>query len=161
MRKSDMSVEAIKEAIHQFMYEKYNDSPETEEESQIRHIDKRKTKSTKEQTDRNMKYRKVHSNRCGAHNWSKQQERPAKGKKCVKSRKMGRAEEYDWTPDRIHSIQQKIHSLSTNGKNNPPFYTATLLVNNRPIKFTIDTGSPVTLIPKSKFNNTTVMKPVT
>ena len=36
------------------------------------------------------------------------------------------AEDDDWTPDRIHSIQQKIHSLGTNGKNGPPFNTATL-----------------------------------
>ena len=41
-----------------------------------------------------------------------------------------------------------------------PFYITTLLINNRPIKIIIDAGSLVTLIPKSKFNNTTVMKPV-
>ena len=61
------------------------------------------------------------------------------------------AEEDDWTPaDRIYSIQQKNHSLGTNGKNGPQFYTATLLVNERPSKFILDTGSPVTLIPKSE-----------
>ena len=32
IRKSDMSVEAITDAIHEYMYEKLNDSPETEEE---------------------------------------------------------------------------------------------------------------------------------
>ena len=33
------------------------------------------------------------------------------------------ADEDDWTPDRIHSIQQKIHSMGTKSKNGPPFYT--------------------------------------
>ena len=51
--------------------------------------------------------------------------------------------------------------MGTRCKNGPPFYTKTLLVNNRPIKFIDDTGSPVTLIPKSKFNNITTLKPVT
>ena len=58
-------------------------------------------------------------------------------------------------------MQQKIHSLGTNGKNGRPFYTGTLFTNNRPIKFIIDRRSPVTLIRKSKFNNTTAIKPVT
>ena len=71
------------------------------------------------------------------------------------------ADEYDWTPDRIHSIQQKIHSLVTNNKNGPPFYLATLLVNNRPIKFIKETGSPLTLIPKSKFIKVTAIKWIT
>ena len=34
------------------------------------------------------------------------------------------------------------------------------MVNNRPIKFIIDSGSPVTLIPKSQFNSTTPLKPI-
>ena len=41
-----MSIEAITEAIHEYMYEKLNDSPETEEEKKIRYLNKRKTKST-------------------------------------------------------------------------------------------------------------------
>ena len=73
----------------------------------------------------------------------------------------GSADEDDWTLDRIHSIQQKIQSLATNNKNGPPFFTATLLVNTRPIKFITDTDSPVTLIPKSKFNKVRTLKPIT
>ena len=82
----------------------------------------------------------------------------------------------DWTSDRIHSFHKKVHSMAVNRKNGPPFYITTLLVNKslikfiidtgspvnkRPIKFIIDTCSPVTLITKSKFDNITVMKPVT
>ena len=71
------------------------------------------------------------------------------------------ADKDDWTPDRMNLIQPKIHSLATNNKNGPPFYMKTVLVNNRPIKLIIDTGSPVTLIPKSKFNKVTTLKPIT
>ena len=39
------------------------------------------------------------------------------------------ADEDEWTPDRIHSIQQKINSLGNGSKNGTPFYTKTLLVN--------------------------------
>ena len=70
------------------------------------------------------------------------------------------ADEDDWTPDKINSIQQKTNSMGAKNKNGIPFYTRTLLVNNRPIKFIVNTGSPVTLIPKSKFNEITAVKPV-
>ena len=63
------------------------------------------------------------------------------------------ADEDEWTTDRINSIQQKINSMGTRCKNGPPFYTKTLLVNNRPIKFIVDTGSQLTLIPN--INSTT------
>ena len=52
IRKSDMLVEAITDAIHEYMYEKLNDSPETDEEKKIRHVEKRKFKPTKEQTEK-------------------------------------------------------------------------------------------------------------
>ena len=52
IRKGDMSVEAITDAIHEYMYEKLNDSPETDEEKKIRHVEKRKFKPTKEQTEK-------------------------------------------------------------------------------------------------------------
>ena len=51
--------------------------------------------------------------------------------------------------------------MGNGSKNGPPFYTKTLLVNNRPIKFIVDISSPITLISKSKFNNVTTIKPVT
>ena len=44
IRKSDMSVEAITDALHEHMYEKLNDSPETEEEKKTRSLNKRKNK---------------------------------------------------------------------------------------------------------------------
>ena len=66
--------------------------------------------------------------------------------------------EDDWTPNTIHSVKQKIHSTRSMNKNGPEFFTITALVNNRPIKFIIDSGSPVTLIPKSQFNKITTLR---
>ena len=72
-----MSIEAITDAIHENMYEKLNESPETEEEKKIRHVDKRKVTKNEEQTERYPKTRRLDSNNCGALNWSKQHECPA------------------------------------------------------------------------------------
>ena len=41
-----MSVEAITEALHKHMYNKLNDSPETEDEKEIRYFNKIKAEST-------------------------------------------------------------------------------------------------------------------
>ena len=163
------------------MYEKLNDSPETEEEKKIRYLNKRKAKSHKEQTDKPTKFKKMDCNRCGAPNWSRQHECPARGKKCARCEKIGHyakccrtnkkinriqehetssAEEDDWSPNTIHHINQKIHSTRQVNKDGPGFFTRNALVNKRPINFIIDSGSPVTLIPKSLFNETTPLKPL-
>ena len=145
-------------------------------------MDKRKLKNSIEQTDRYSKTRRMDCNKCGAPNWCKQRECPARGKICIKGGKVGdydkccrttrklnhiadeetySTDEDDWIPDRIHSIQQKIQSMGTKCKTGPPFYTKSLLVNNRSIKIIVDTSSPVTLIPKMKFNKIFTIKPVT
>ena len=179
IRKSNMSIEAITDAIHEYMYEKLNKSPETEEKKKIRHVDKKKLTRNKEQTERYPKLRRLDSNKCGAPNWSKQPECAARGKKCAKCGKLGHyakccrsmrkinhiadeeavsADEDDWTPNKIHSIQQKINSMGATNKNGIPFFKRTLMVNNRPKKLIVDTGSPVTLIPKLNFNKITAIK---
>ena len=89
IRKSDMSSEAITEALHEYMYEKLTDSPETEEEKKIRYLKKRKTKSTKDLLEKLTKIKKVDCIRCGAPNWSRQHECPARGKKCAKCERIG------------------------------------------------------------------------
>ena len=68
--------------------------------------------------------------------------------------------EDDWTPNTIHSVKQKIHSTRSTNNNGPEFFTVTALVNNRQIKFIIDSGSPVTLISKSQFNKITRLRPL-
>ena len=171
-----MSVEAITDAIREYSFEKLNDSPETEEEKKIRYVNKRKTKITKEQPEKPENFKKIDCNRCGAPNWSRQHECPARGKKCAKCGQIGpfakccranrkanhlmegersSAGEDDWTPNTIHSV---IHSTRSTNNNGPEFFTITTLVNNRPIKFIIDNGSPVTVISKSQFNRITPLR---
>ena len=175
-----MSIEAVTDAIHEDMYKKLNESPETEEEKKS-DMWKKNVIKNKEQTERYPKTRQLDCNKYGAPNWFKQHECPARGKKCSKCGKLGHyaiccrsttkinhiadeetdnADEEKWIPDKIHSKQQKINSIGAKSKNGIPFYTRTLLVNNRPIKFIVDTGSPVTLIPKTKFSRITTIRPV-
>ena len=63
IRKSDMPVEAIKKAIHEYMYENLNESPETEKEKKIRHVEKIKFKYTKVTNRRYPKARRLDGNR--------------------------------------------------------------------------------------------------
>ena len=53
-------------------------------------------------------------------------------------------------------MKQKIHLTRSTNNNGPEFFTNTALVNNRPVKFIINSGSPVTLISKSQFNKTKI-----
>ena len=101
IRKSDMSIEAIREAIHEYMYEKLNDSPETEGEKKIKYLKNRKTRSTKELSEKPTKVKKLDCNRYGAPNWTRQHEYPAKGKKCAKCEKIGHYAKYCRTNKRI------------------------------------------------------------
>ena len=176
-----MSIEAITEALHEYMYGKLNDSPETEEEKKIRYLNKKKTKGTKELSEKTTKFKKLGCNRSGAPNWTRQHECPAKGKKSAKSEKIGHypkycktnkrknhiqddearsAEDDDWSPNTIHSVNQKVHSTRQIKKNGTEFFTLTALKNNRPIKFILDSGSQVTLIPKSQFNGIPPLRPI-
>ena len=176
-----MTVEAITDILHEYMYEKLNDSPETEEEKKIRYVNKRKTHPNKETRDKPAKFKKADCNRCGAPNWSRPHECPVRGKKCAKCGKPGHfaeccrsnkkinhkqdeatssAEDDEWSPDTIHSSNQKIHSTRSLNTNGPEFFTLSALVNNRPIKSIIDSGSPVTPIPKSLFNNIAPLHPL-
>ena len=58
IRKRDMSVETISEALQVYMFEKLNDSQETGDEKRVRYLNKRKTKSTKEPLDKPAKFKK-------------------------------------------------------------------------------------------------------
>ena len=169
-------VEAITDTIHEYMYEKMK---------QKKHLDRKRSYQKPERNKPN-KLRKVDCIRCGAPNWNKQHDCPAETKKCLNCGKNGHyakfcrtkqrtdrrikhihteseaksAEEDEWTPNKIHLITKTIHSTKQTASDGQPFITKTALVNNRPIKFTIDSGSPVTLIPKQMFNQITPMRPL-
>ena len=54
-----MSVEAITEALHEYIYEPLSDSSETEDENKIRCLNERKTKSTEEPMDKPTNFKKL------------------------------------------------------------------------------------------------------
>ena len=72
-----MSVEATTKALHEYMYDKLNDSL-----IEIGYLNKRKTRTTKEPFDKPAKLKKLDSNECEAPNWSRQHDCPAWGKMC-------------------------------------------------------------------------------
>ena len=47
IKKGDMSVEAITDTIHEYMYEKMNESKDSEEETKIKHVDRKRTSKTR------------------------------------------------------------------------------------------------------------------
>ena len=175
-----MSVEAITDSIHEYMYEKMNESRDSEEETKIKHVD-RKRNYQKPEKEKSNKFRKVDCIRCGAPTWSKLHDCPAKTKKCLNCGKIGHyaklcrteqksdrkikhihpeleassAEEDEWSPNKIHLITRTVRSTKQNTKDGQPFFTTTALVINRPIKFLNDSGSPVTLVPKQLVNQIT------
>ena len=69
------------------------------------------------------------------------------------------AEKDDWPPNTIPSMSQMINSTRSTNMDGPGVFTLIALVNIRPIKFILDSGSPVTLILKSQFNKSTPMRP--
>ena len=82
-----MSVEAIIDTIHDFIYKKMNESRDSEEETKIKHVDRKRNYQNHEK--KTTKFRKVDCVKCGAPNWSKQNGCPAKTKKCLNCGKIG------------------------------------------------------------------------
>ena len=92
---------------------------------------------------------------------------PAKSVKCRNCKKKGHYEKMCRILRRIQHLEKttssaaednwdydKIQKINNNKKKGEYIYV-TLLVNNAPIKIIIDSGSPVTLIPQSLFNDIT------
>ena len=94
----------------------------------------------------------------GKANWTPEQICPARRAKCNNCKRSGhfakicrtnavnRIQEED-TGSNTESWPEKDHIQSVNGINRVDFYKAILLVEEQPIEFIIDTGSPVTIIP--------------
>ena len=175
-----MSVEAITDTIHEYLYEKMNESRDSEEETKIKYVDI-KTNYQKPENKKPNKFRKVDCIRCGA--LEQTTRLPGKTKKCLKCRTIGHyaklcwtkqtldrkikhivpeseatsAEGDGWSPNKIYHITRTVHSITRDGQ---PFLTTTALVNMSPIKFIIDSGLTVTLIPKQMFNEITPKRPL-
>ena len=70
------------------------------------------------------------------------------------------ADDDNWEAQMTHLIKQTVNLTTNERKGGRDYFTTRLLVNNRPITFIIDSGSPVSLIPQQKFNNITPIKPL-
>ena len=178
IRKSNMTIEKITDLIHEYMYDRLNDSNNSNDGRNIKHVQERPRKrkwSEKASYDKNKKrpeyqkprYKDNRCGQCGAPNWSRQQKCPSKSVDCRNCKKRGHYEKMCRLPKRIQHVDKvsssaeednwdynKIQRINNNKKNGE-YLHATLLVNNAPIKFIIDSGSPVTLIPQRLFNKIT------
>ena len=178
IRKSDMTIETITDLILEYMYDRLNDSNNLNDGRDIKHVKERpqKRKWTERPVyERNKKRPDYHKERhkdnrcgqCGAPNWTRQHICPAKSVECRNCKKRGHYEKMCRIPRRIQHLERttssaeednwdydKIQKINNNKKKDDNIYV-TLLVNNAPIKFITDSGSPVTLIPQSLFNDIT------
>ena len=109
---------------------------------------------------------------CGAPNWSRQHTCPAKSAEFRKCKRRGHYEKMCRSMRRVQYVDKTTSSAEEDNwdyekiqrieitKQKKGFYNATLLVNNVPIKFIIDSGQPVTLIPECLFSKITPIEPL-
>ena len=173
-----MTIETIPDLIHEYMYDRLNDSNHSNDGRDVKHVQERpqkrkwQEKTSYEKNKRRPEYHKERykDNRCGqcgTPNWTRQHICPAKSVECRNCKKRGHHEKMCRIPKRIQYVDKTTSSAEednwdydkiqkiNNSKNKNDYIYVTLLVNNVPIKFIIDSGSPVTLIPQSLFNEIT------
>ena len=178
-----MTIETITALIHEHMYDRLNDSNNSNDWREIKHVQERpyKRKWTEKTDADKMKKRpdyqkqKSKDNRCGqcgAPNWTRKHICPAKSAECRKFKRRGHNEKMCRPMRRVRYVDKTTSSAKEdnwdyekiqrieNTKQKKDFYNATLLVNNVQIKFIIDSGSPVTLIPECLFNKIPPIEPL-
>ena len=177
IRKSDMTIETITDIIHEYMYDRLKDSNNSNDGKNIKHVQERPQKRKwleKSSYERNKKrteyqrskYKDNRCGQCGTPNWSRQHICPARTVECRNCKKKGHYEKMCRLPRRIQHVDKASSSAeednwdynkiqSINNKKKGDYFHVTLLVNNAPIKFIVDSGSPVTLILQRLFNEIT------
>ena len=178
IRKSDMTKATITDLIHEHMYDRLNDSNNSNDGRDIKHVQERPQKRKwheKTSYDKNKRrpeynkerYKDNRCGQCGTPNGTRQHICPAESVECRNCKKRGHYEKMCRIPKKIQHVDKttssaeednwdydNIQRINNNKKKNDYIYV-NLLVNNAPIKFIIDCGSPVTLIPKRLFNEIT------
>ena len=162
------------------MYDRLNYSNKSNNGRDIKHVQERPQKKWHEKTsyDKNKRrpeynkerYKDNRCGQCGTPNWTRQHICPAKSVECIHCKKRGHYEKMCRIPKRIQHVDKttssaeednwdydKIQRMNNSKKKNDYIYV-TLLVNNAPIELIIDSGSPVTLIPKRLLNEITKVK---
>ena len=182
IRKRDMTIEAITDLIHENMYDRLNESKNSNDGRGIQHIQERQykrkwsDKSEYERPRKKLDSQKPHhkDNRCGqcgAPNWSRMNTCPAKSAESGNYKRRGHYEKMCRSIKKTQHIERQSSSAEednwvynkmqkVNGNDQKVFYNKTFLVNGRPSKFIIDSGSPVTLIPNCLFIKTTEVEPL-
>ena len=176
--KSDMTVGTITALIHEHMYDRISDSNNSNDGRELKHVQERPYKrkwTDKRDAERKKKRpeyqkKKPKDNRCGqcgAPNWSRQHTCLAKTAECRNCKRRGHYEKMCRSMKRVQYVDRttttaeednwEYHRIQRidNTKQKKGFYNATPLVNNVPINFIIDSGSPVTLIPECLFSKIT------
>ena len=167
-----MTIETNTDLIHEYMYARLNDSNNSNDGRNVKHVQEKPQKrkwSEKSSYKRNkkrpeyqkQKYRVNRCGKCGAPNCSRQHICSARTVECRNCKKKGHYEKMCRLPKRIQYVDKisssaegddwdynKIQMINNNKKKKEDFFHATLLINDVPIKFIIDSGSSVTLIPQ-------------
>ena len=183
IRKSDMTIETKTALIHEHMYDRLNEPNNSNDGKENKHVQERPYKRNwTDKTDRDKSKRRPENQRykqrnnrcgqCGAPNWTRQHICRAKMAECRNCERRGHYEKMCRSSKRVQYIKKTTSSAeedswdykriqrTNDNKQKKDFYNATLLVNNVPINFIIDSGSPVTLIPECLFNDITTIKPL-
>ena len=172
-----MTIETITDLLHEYMFDRLNDTNNSNDGRNVKHVQEKPQKrkwSEKSSCERNEKrpeyqkqrYKDNRCGQCGAPNWSRQHICPARTVESRNCRKKGHYEKMCRLPKKMQHVDKasssaeednwdynKIQSISNNKKKREDFFHTTLLVNDVPIKFIKDSGSPVTLIPQRLFND--------
>ena len=130
-----------------------------------------RNKSKWRQENQRYKQRDNRCEHCGVPKWTRQHMCPAKMAKSRNCKGRGHYEKMCRSTKGVQYIEKTTSSAEDNwdynriqrindNKQKKIFYNATQLVNNVPIKFIIENGSPVTLIPECLFTDITTIKPL-
>ena len=176
-----MKVETLTALIHEHMYDGLNVSNNSNYGREIKHVQERQYKrkwTEKRDAERTKKRpenrkQKPKDNRCGQYgspNWSRQHICPAKTAECRNCKRRDHYEKMCWSMEGVQYVDRTSSAAEDNWqhdriqridntKQKKSFYNATILINNVPTKFIIDSGSPVTLIPECLFSKITPNEP--
>ena len=120
-----MTIETITDLIHEYMYDRLNNSNNSNDELDVKHVQKRPQKrkwpekSSYERNKRRPDYNRERckDNRCGqcgAPNWTRQYIRPAKSRECRNCKKRGHYEKMCRIPQRIQHVHKTASAEEDN-----------------------------------------------
>ena len=152
--KSNMTIERITDLIHEYMHDRLNDSNNSNDGREIQHIQERQYKRKwsdkssyerpiKKPDSQKQKYKDNRCGQCGAPNWFRMHNCPAKSAEC-RNCKRGHYERMCRSLKKIQHIERKASAednwdynkiQKVDGNDERVLYNTTLLVNERPIKF--------------------------